>query len=205
MKRTLYRITVVCLVGLIGLFSCTKNFEEINTDPNAFTAVAPENQMAGVMKSTLDRVGGWMNDHMFMNYAHYYGGMGGQFERYYFTESGIIDTWEDFYVNILKNLEVIIDQHGDDPEYVNRVLMTKVWKSYVYSVLVSTFGGVPMSQANSDAKEVSYDTEEQVYTSILGMLKEAGEGISTDGDRWGQDPLLTGTIPCGSSSPIPSD
>jgi len=192
MRKKLYTITIICVVGLLSLFSCTKDFEEINTDPNAFSSVRPENQMAGVMKHTLDRVGGWMNDHMFMNYAQYYGGMGGQFERFYYTESGLREMWDDFYVNILKNLQVIIDDHSDDPEYANRILMSKIWKSYVYSVLVSTFGGVPMSQANGDATRVPYDTEEEIYTSILGMLKDAGDNITADGDKWGQDPLYKG-------------
>ena len=192
MKKIVYKITVICAMGLLGLSSCTKDFEEINTDPNAFSSVRPENQMAGVMKSSLDRVGGWMNDHMFMNYALYYGGMGGQFERYQYTESGLRDMWDDFYVNILKNLQVIIDDHIGEAEYTNRVLMAKIWKSYVYSVLVSTFGGVPMSQANGEATRVPYDTEEEIYTSILGMLKDAGENITTDGDKWGQDPLFAG-------------
>jgi len=183
MKNILYKITFVSMAGLLGLSSCTKDFEEINTDPNAFSAVRPENQMAGAMKSTLDQVGGWMNDHMFMNYAHYYGGMGGPFERYYYSEPGVIGLWQDLYTEILKNLEVIIDTYGEDPEYSNRIHMTKIWKSHVYSVMVSTFGGVPMSQANGEATEVPYDTEEQIYTNILGMLKEAGENITTGGDN----------------------
>jgi hypothetical protein len=192
MKRTIYNIAVICMLGILSMASCTKDFEEINTDPNAFTTVQPENQLAGVMKSTLDRVGGWMNDHMYMNYAHYYGGMGGQFERYYYTESGVISVWEDFYVNILTNLEEIIKSYGDNPDYANRVHMTKIWKSYVYSVMVSTFGGVPMSQAHTDVSSVAYDTEEQIYTSILNMLKEAGDNITTSGDKLGQDPLFNG-------------
>lgn len=192
MKEILYKIAAVFIAGLIGLSSCTKEFEEINTDPNAFSSLRPENLITGAMKNTLDLVGGWMNDHMFMNYAHYYGGMGGQFERYFYTESGVIGMWEDFYVDILTNIESIIDNYGDDPEYANRVHMARIWKSYVYSVMVSTFGGVPMSQAISEAKEVAYDTEEQIYTSILDMLKEAGDNITIGGDSWGQDPLFHG-------------
>jgi len=194
MKNAIYSIIVICAVGLLSLSSCTKDFEEINTDPNAFSSVQPENQLAGAMKRTLDLVGGWMNDHMFMNYALYYGGMGGQFERYYYTESGVIARWEDFYVNILKNIEVIIDDYGDNPDYANRVQMAKIWKSYVYSVMVSTWGGVPMSQANGNEKSVAYDSEEQIYTSILGMLKDASANITADGDKLGQDPLFDGDI-----------
>jgi len=118
--------------------------------------------------------------------------MGGQFERYYYTEAGVKEMWDDFYVNILKNLQVIIDDYGEDPGYANRVYMARIWKSYVYSVMVSTFGGVPMSQALRDATSVPYDTEEEIYASILDMLKEAGENITTGGDKWGQDPLFDG-------------
>ena len=151
MKKRLYKITVICIAGFFGLLSCTREFEDINRDPNAFSSAKPQNQLAGAMKATLDMVGGWMNDHMFMNYAQYYGGMGGQFERFYWTESGIIGIWEDFYVDQLANLQAIIDDYGDDPDYANQVYITKIWKSYVFSVLASTFGDVPMSEAISEA------------------------------------------------------
>ena len=49
-----------------------------------------------------------------------------------------------------------------------------------------------MTEAHTDAKEVAYDTEEQIYTGILSMLKEAGDNITTDGDKLGQDPLFNG-------------
>lgn len=192
MKSKTLKILIVLMVGMFSVISCDQTFEEINTDPNAFNVVSPENQMAGVVKNTLDLIGGEMNFQMYLSYGLYMGGVGGQFPRYYWTESRLNGWWNDFYVSILMNIEEIINTYGDDPEYANRVHIAKIWKSYVYSVMVSTYGSVPLSEALGDATAVKYDSEEEVYTAILGMLKDAGESITMDGDFLVQDVVFGG-------------
>jgi Starch-binding associating with outer membrane len=172
--------------------SCTEDFEETNLDPNAFNFASPENVFPGVVFKTLDLVGGDMNTNMFMNYASYTGGKGGQFPKFYYTESGVNRYWTQFYVDILKNNQTIIDNYSDRPGFANRVLIAKVWKSYVYSVMVSTFGGVPFDEALSTKTDIPYNTEEEIYVSILNMLKEAGDGLTTAGDKLGVDPVYGG-------------
>ena len=63
---------------LIILFSmsCTNDFEEINTNEFIFNEASPEALFSGVVKNTLDLVGGTMNDQMFNTYASFYGGKG---------------------------------------------------------------------------------------------------------------------------------
>ena len=64
---------------LIILFStsCTKDFEEINTNEFIFNEASPETLFNGVVKNTLDLVGGTMNDQLYNSYASFYGGKGG--------------------------------------------------------------------------------------------------------------------------------
>ncbi len=191
MKIIKYIDKLLIVIGLLSLFSCTKGFEEFNKDPNSFNEAPTENLFAGVVKNSLDLIGGTLNDRMFSQYANYQGGKGGQFQRYGYTE-GVDDRWKEFYVEILKNNQEIIDNNSDDPSHANRVHIAKIWKSYVYSVLVSTFGGVPMSDAFGVKTTATYDSEEQIYTAILSMLKEAAEGIDPAGDQLGQDPIFNG-------------
>lgn len=193
MKRYIYISKVFFIAFLaIGIFSCTDGFEEMNQNPNNFNDVTPENLFTGVVKNTLDLVGGDMNDQMFNNYASYYGGKGGQFPKFFYTDSGLDRYWRTFYVNILTNTQVIIDTYSDDPKYANRVHIAKIWKSYVYSVLVSTFGPVPYVDALGSSTTTTYTSEEAIYIAILDMLKAAGEGITVDGDKLSTDPVFNG-------------
>ena len=185
--KTLFTLGIILLMG-----SCTEDFEETNLDPNSFNFSSPENIFPGVVFRTLDLVGGDMNANMFMNYASYTGGKGGQIPRFYFTDNALNSYWSRFYVDILKNNQEIIDNFSGKPAFANRVLIAKVWKSYVYSVMVSTFGGVPLDKALSTDTKVPYNTEEEVYVGILNMLKEAGDGLNTTGDKLGVDPVYNG-------------
>jgi hypothetical protein len=195
MKKNKY-ISKVLLVAFlaIGLFSCTNGFEEMNQNPNNFDDATPESLFTGAVISTLDLVGGEMNDQMYNNYASYYGGKGGQFPKFFFTDSGVNQYWRRFYINILTNTQKIIDTYSDDPKYANRVHIAKIWKSYVYSILVSTFGPVPYVDTLGSRITTTYASEEVIYTAILDMLKAAGDGIdvSATGDKLSSDPVFNG-------------
>lgn len=180
------------ILGILICSSCTDSFEETNIDPNAFNIATPESIFPGVVFKTLDLVGGDMNANMYMNYASYTGGKGGQFPKFFYTESGVNGYWTRFYVDILKNNQLIIDNYSGNPLFANRVLIAKVWKSYVYSVMVSTFGGIPYDKALSTDTNVPYNTEEEIYTGILNTLKEASDGLNTTGDKYSSDPVYNG-------------
>jgi hypothetical protein len=195
MKKNKYIIKVFLVVFLaIGLFSCTDGFEEMNQNPNNFDDATPESLFTGAVISTLDLVGGEMNDQMYNNYASFYGAKGGQFPKFFYTESGVDQYWRRFYINILTNTQKIIDTHSADPKYANRVHIAKIWKSYVYSILVSTFGPVPYIDSLGSNTTTTYASEEVIYTAILDMLKAAGDGIdvSATGDKLSSDPVFNG-------------
>jgi len=181
---------------LIILFSmsCTNDFEEINTNEFIFNEASPEALFTGVVKNTLDLVGGTMNDQMFNTYASFYGGKGGQFNRYFYTEQALDQFWKRFYVNILKNNQDIIDSYSSDSNYSNRVTIAKIWKSYVYSILVSTFGPVPYQEALQGKNAAAYNSEEIIYTDILAELKSAFENLDISGDTLAQDPIFNGDL-----------
>ena len=189
-----YSIIKLSLVATIITSSCTNNFEEINTNEFEYNDATPEQIFTGVVKNTLDLVGGVMNDQMFNTYASYYGGKGGQFPRYFYQESTLDNYWIKFYVNILKNNQEIIDKYSDDPNYRNRTYIARIWKSYVYSVMVSTFGGVPYQDALSGQSYASYDSEEFIYDKILSELEEAASNINISGDVLSEDPLFDGDL-----------
>ncbi len=184
----------IVFVSITLLMSCTEDFEQINVNSNKVSDASAEELFAGSVLNTLNLVGGTLNDQLFNNYASYYGGKGGQFPRFFYLESSLDSYWRTFYVDILKNNQLIIDNYSDNTDYKNRVLIAKIWRSYVFSILVSTFGPVPYTDAINGLKNPTYGSEELIYTGVLEDLKEAGENIDLDGDSLLQDPVFNGDL-----------
>ncbi len=191
MKNKQY-INKLLLILVLFAVSCTNDFEEINTDPNAFNEAPAKNAFAGIVKETLDLVGGEMNERWAIHWASYVGGVGGQNAKFGFTGSTLTGIWEDTFVKVLKNNEELILNYQDDPDYANRVQIAKIWKSYMYSVAVSVWGPIPMSDAFGLESTVLYDSEEQIYTAILTTLEQAAASIDPSGDSYASDHVFGG-------------
>ncbi|GJM64065.1 SusD/RagB family nutrient-binding outer membrane lipoprotein [Persicobacter diffluens] len=199
MKKLIQPIVKVLLVT-VGLFACTSNFDDINKNEFVFDNTTAEYLFPGVVKHTLDLIGGDMNANAFVNYAHYSGGMMGDFPTFFFVSTTTDNWWSRWYVNVLKNIDEIKKIHKDDPTHVNRVAIANVWEAYVYSIMVSTYGHLPYSDALNVPDDVkdgiynTFDSEEKVYTNILSSLdhniRVMEENIG--GDKLNNDPMYGG-------------
>lgn len=102
MKKISKLFTIAALVlGLVTLFSCTKNFEDINTDPDnpGLDQAAPDMLLTGAIESMTDRVheiflGHEMGDCWVQHMAKV------QYtdeDRYIFRPSVVNNSWRSFY------------------------------------------------------------------------------------------------------------
>lgn len=170
MKKITYFLTALFL--LMGVNSCTDDFEDINTNPNKLYEVDLEHVFPGTVKRTLD-VMGEMNFTKWLNFSRY------AYLAYATTPSqdegdGL---FKKTYVDLLRDLEVMDDKYKGKNEYRNRRAIILTWKSYVYYMLASTYGPVPMSDAIVKGTEVKrsykYDSESKIYEQILDNLAVA--------------------------------
>lgn len=183
------KIFLIAIVFLAAI-SCTKDFEEINTDPTKFTYVAPENIFAGVVERSIDLMAD-MNKRALWNYSHYLSIEGGQLPRYACSPGDMNGWWDRFYMDILSNLHHIKVLYGEDPLYANRIQMTTIWESYIYWIMVSTWGPIPYTDAfDESVTSYRYDSEELIYTNLLASLKNAEEALVENGDFWAPDKIF---------------
>src|SRR5882757_9410972 len=177
MKKIIYLFIVVFTT--CSLASCTKNFDKLNTDPTQFIKVSPESLIETAVKRTGDLIGsGGLNSGINVN----------MWEIANFAEAGARYTandqgvWQTCYVNILENLVQVEKDYGTDTSFTNRVQIAKIWKAYVYSILVGYFGPIPVAEANNlnNLSVVNFEAEDTVYTKILGMLKDASAKIDVN-------------------------
>lgn len=181
-----YLLIIAGLVALLTMSACTAGFEEINTNPNRITATEPEFIFGLSPVSTLRTIGGAGNGavranswYIFGNYSQMWAVEGGG-APHFSADGASEDLWNSLYGNALKPLFNIIGNYNDNSGYKNRVAIAKIWRSYVFSMLVGMYGPLPYKDACNGDVTSRYDKEEDIYLGILAELKEAYEAIDVN-------------------------
>ncbi|WP_281614952.1 SusD/RagB family nutrient-binding outer membrane lipoprotein [Flammeovirga sp. SubArs3] len=191
MKKIIYNISVFIL--LIFSNSCTNQFEEINSNRHEYQEIEPEIIFPGVIKRSLDYIKGDMANQMYVQYSHQQSVGGGTFAAYFFSHPTITNWWKYNYVDILQNVDDVILQFEGNEAYTNRVGMFKIWKAYVMSVVVGTWGPVPYKESLTGALSIGYDSEEEIIIDLLTQLNEVYEVLDPTLDTM-NEPVFNGDV-----------
>lgn len=188
MKKNFIIIYIIAL--LITIISCTKNFEEINSNKNDPTSVTPDLLLTRVIKTMMDAqvneawgIGNIVAQHhskiQFVNE-----------DRYLWNERNGI--WNAVYGSNrdLQNIFTIINMDESSPYYgVGLVL-----KSWMFALATDAYGDVPYSEAGKgktdELFQPVFDKQEDIYTGILADLKKANELLATSGTNINGDILF---------------
>ncbi|GAA0525061.1 SusD/RagB family nutrient-binding outer membrane lipoprotein [Chitinophaga japonensis] len=194
MNKIIHKITGIVLTGSILLSSCTKDFQEINTDPNNTPSAQPSQLLAPALVSTLTynmiRNRNFNNELMQVtvdpNDAE------GRVFRYDFRSN-----WSDYLYNgwysELTNFKDIYKIAGEQLTFNESYQgISLICQSWVYSMLTDTYGDVPYFQSNlakdSTILEPVFDRQRDIYMDIFKKLEAAntllarGTGITASSD-----------------------
>ncbi len=196
MKKFL-NIKAVFVLGLIiGLVSCTKDFEEMNVNPNEPNWAPNTNILAHSLRYYADNFfDAWQDMNNFMSYA-------GQVtkiqyvdeSRYEYRASVVNTAWEDVYNTTLDLTKVIgyASESGDK----NMQAAALTFRAYIMQIATDTWKSIPYSdawKAEDGVVSPTYDSQENIYKAILDDLKMAGELFAADNhDALGDGDLLYG-------------
>ena len=185
-RKILYIVPIA-----IFLASCTKDFLDINVDPNNPTSIEPSKLLPGIQKTlgdalSMDENNGGLSEILAV-YTHQmstreepdqYGIIG--------TDVNLATAWTKLLsatpnpgtlapvYGVLQNLEDII-KNGTDAGNLRYVGIAKVLKAYTFSVLVDVFGDVPFSEANKLKEGIIYpkfDDDATIYSALFTLLDE---------------------------------
>ena len=182
MIKTYQNISKLILVLSILTSSCTKNFDDINTNPNNPDTASN----LSILSYSIVEIGDRFNISEELSYASSYVGhvalgQNNDANRYLLMPpSGM---WSSYYVRSLKNLNNIINS-TDSNNDVNTIAAAKVLKAYATMIQVDAYGSIPYSEASQLDEEVlnpKYDNEKDIYTDILMLLKEANDEFTVKG------------------------
>ena len=191
---------ILGLCVAVGLFSsCTKDFEEINKNPNNPVDVPAINIFTNTEYNAISRqLGGWMQ--------HTYLGVWCQqwckveyIDEDRYMPRDMSGYFEGPYTSELKNLVIVINKatESEDDRLAGAAKVLKAW-SFLY--LTDVWGDVPYSEALQGLivdgiMTPKYDSQESIYTDLLAELEEANVLLSGTSVNFGSGDILYGGDP----------
>ncbi|HEC44632.1 MAG TPA: SusD/RagB family nutrient-binding outer membrane lipoprotein, partial [Bacteroides sp.] len=98
---------------------------------------------------------------------------------YNVKEENASNTWDSFYPDIMMNLKIVMDKSaGNSPHYAG---VAKVLMALSLGNCSNLFGDIPYTEAflGNENLTPKYDTQEEIFSSILSLLGEAINDLQT--------------------------
>ncbi len=193
----LFKIYITFFVVLV-MSACTKDFEEINIDPNAPTEAnsgtllpsaifGPTNPHLNVQMELTNQI---------MQYKVYRNE--NELDAYDFVSGGNTFTafWESAYKAMRDNNESIVYAQANDLNAYEGA--AKILNAFFTASLTEMWIDVPFTEAamGVDNVQPSYDNQPKVYQEVLTLLEDANDLLSkdTEGFLLGGDVLFGGDV-----------
>lgn len=190
--KTIRKKVLYVLVLLTFLVGCTKNFDEINTDPNNPETVATGFIFTYVQKTVMDNLRDeWAGGRMFFLLPQYWAQINYTDEDRYAFRTTVTDAWWRIMYTSAMNMQNIINLNSD-PETAgdvlssganeNQIAAAMILKAYIFSVLTDAFGDVPYSEAfqTNQNRLPKYDKQSEIYPDLIKQLKDAVNMVKLD-------------------------
>ena len=190
----LYRLLLIT-ISISVLSACTKDFEEINTDPNTPVTVTPDLLLASVTSDTPNALVqiGWNQGNIVMQLA----------AKNNFVDHDIYqwDTargWSAFYTILSEVEEIILVSRAAETKNTSYEAVGLVMKSLIFANLTDMYNAIPYSEAfkgNSKGNFApKYDNQETVYKGILADLASAVQLLEKNQPMRGGDLIYGGDL-----------
>lgn len=182
-------ILIVLCCFLTGMFySCTENFEEINTNPNRTIVgmIQPTNMFEPILYNSanqwLDRT--WYYNNEMIQFTAHTGGVTRREHLYFLEESRDWAGFWNHYSNYGKNIDHMNDlavQYGD--KSLEAIAIT--FKVLFFSNMTDMFGSIPYEEAFSGRKvggtlTPKFDSQKEVYQFLFADLEKANDIYATN-------------------------
>ncbi|MFT4094738.1 MAG: SusD/RagB family nutrient-binding outer membrane lipoprotein [Niabella sp.] len=199
MKKLFYILILMSAAAL----SCTRDFDKINTNPNAILTVAPGQLLAPALTSAISynmiRNRNFNNE--LMQVTVNLSDAEGVVFRYDYRP-----TWSDYLYNgLYSELTNFRDVYKSAAatETLNRSYMgiALICQSWLYSILTDTYGDIPYAEANrgkgedGNIVEPVFDKQQDIYQGLFDSLERANTLLAAgDEIEASADPVYYGDV-----------
>ncbi len=172
----------ILLAVLILLAGCTKDFLNINEDPN-YPTTAPLSQLLTSVE--VDLADGLSMNNGLSNFAAVYMhqiSMREDPDQYGVAGASFYtnNPWLEIYTGPLEDIELMI-KTGDAGGNLIYSGIARILKAYTFSLLVDTYGDVPFTEANKQTQKnpyPKYDKGEDIYPALFSLLDKGIDDLT---------------------------
>lgn len=184
--RQIFRLTLYCIVVLLAT-SCGQ-FLDVNTDETLKGDATMQELLSTAEFYTAEA--SFQQAYVACQYAQQLGSALGSNGIDTYAETDNTLGWSNLYLYALPQLNTIIrkGQEEGSPAYVG---IAKVLTAYNLGIATVNWENVPFTQADQKNFSPAYDTQEQIYATILRLLDEA---VTELGGNAGQKPAADDLI-----------
>ena len=195
-KITKTIIVFLFALGLILTYACTKNFEDLNTNPKIVTADLID---PGLLLTYVEWNGVvWSASYGNGTYGCFCG-MDKRGDDAPFLETDAPGEWNfeyEYQINNLSNIIHLIENKTDKSDLVNKQAIARILKAWSVSKLTDTYGDVPYSESCLPQDQAiynpKYDTQKSIYEDLFKELKEAAAQLDASKASFGNADLIYG-------------
>ncbi len=182
LKKYTCFLSLACFV--FALSSCDKNFEEINTNPNAVSTPTPEYIFS---KALYDGAANSGNTGKLllgaMQYTTSYNDVEGWGSKYVAARVDLsMAVFSSAFPNQVNEIGEVIKAVKDDATKINQHAVARIWKVFCFSRITDIYGDIPYSQAgqgyNESIFQPVYDAQKDIYADMLKELEEAAKSLN---------------------------
>ncbi len=195
MKKSIFILT---LTGLfVSITGCDKNFEQINKNPVLATALDPGYLFSNAEFSTATSTLAYHIQLSQQVVTPFTGVLEGG-NHNVINDNNTAPLFNNYYGGPVRLLISVIDQTKSNAARSNLYNMARIWKAFVFQVLVDTYGDVPYSQAGlaylQSTNLPKYDDQKAIYDDLLKEVSEATKALDASKATEGGDLFYKGAI-----------
>ncbi|MCX6235280.1 MAG: SusD/RagB family nutrient-binding outer membrane lipoprotein [Bacteroidetes bacterium] len=193
--KKIFKVNIILVIGfIVTLVSCTKNFEELNTNPNQPNDVPSTNILARVIRYCGDN---FFNAWQGMNEMCSFAGQITKIQyvdeaRYNFREGVVNNAWTDYYTCQM-DLKVIMEK-SDAEGAVNMKAAAQTFSCMLWQMCTDQWKDIPYSNALLGLDGITlptYDSQSDIYFALADKLKEAADLFASGAaDALGEGDIL---------------
>lgn len=200
--KSIYKIVFV--LAIITIASCTKNFEETNTDPNSVT-INNYNPAYNLTRAQLEYTGNSDFSYETWRVNIIYAGMMMQQlanASWYAGDKYIQnDAWASAYFDVayrdqVKYIVDLLKITEGKAQYSNLYQIARIMKVMIFHRITDIYGDVPYSQSGLGYYDriftPAYDKQQDIYTDMLKELDQAAQALDPSKDKPGDADLIYG-------------
>jgi len=163
---------LLILFAFFSITSCTKNWLDINDDPNAPTTPELSKLLSGSERYMVAALGqGNFIGNNLSSYTHHL--VSREVQNYGMTgqANNVLNSWNYFYVYCLIDFDAIIKYAAPDNLIYSGI--AKTLKAYTFSMMVDLWGDIPYSEYNVPGLTAPKpDKSVDIYKAMISLLEE---------------------------------